>query len=180
MGKLYFVRHGQSQWNVEDKICGSTDIPLTPKGIEQAVETGKQILELEIKADEIIYSPLQRAADTAKHISKMTGIPARVEPRLIEQNFGIWEATSPRNSEPFQKAKAQFVNSFGNGETMLRLAQRIYNVLDELKAQQDEKTYMIVAHNGIARVVQSYFHDMTNEEFAAFGVKNCQVCEFTF
>ena len=41
-----------------------------------------------IKADEILYSPLLRAADTAKHISEMTGIQAQMEPRLIEQNFG--------------------------------------------------------------------------------------------
>lgn len=55
----------------------------------------------------------------------------------------------------------------------------IYNLLDELKEQQD-KTYILVAHNGIARVVQSYFKDMTNEEYAAFGVQNCSVTEFLF
>ena len=62
---------------------------------------------------------------------------------------------------------------------MLKLAQRIYNLLDELKEQPD-KTYILVAHNGIARVVKSYFSDMTNEEYAAFGVKNCSVTEFLF
>ena len=89
MSKLYFVRHGESEWNVADKICGRTDIPLTKRGHEQAVETGKKIVADGIKADEILYSPLLRAADTAKHISEMTGIPAHMEPRLIEQNFGV-------------------------------------------------------------------------------------------
>ena len=42
MGKLYFVRHGQTFWNVENKICGATDIALTPLGHEQAVHTGKE------------------------------------------------------------------------------------------------------------------------------------------
>ena len=98
MSKLYFVRHGESEWNVADKICGRTDIPLTKRGHEQAEKTGKKIVAEGIKADEILYSPLLRAADTAKHISGMTGIPAHMEPRLIEQNFGIWEGTSPRNS----------------------------------------------------------------------------------
>ncbi len=180
MGCLYFVRHGESEWNVEDKICGATDIPLTEKGHQQAVETGKMFLEKGIRADEILYSPLVRAADTAKHISEMTGIPAREEPRLIEQNFGKWEGTSPRNSEAFRRDKTRFVNSFENGESMLRLAQRIYNVLDELKAQSDEKTYVIVAHNGIARVVKSYFQDMTNQEFADFAVKNAEIHRFDF
>ena len=53
MSKLYFVRHGESEWNVADKICGRTDIPLTKRGHEQAVETGKKIVAEGIKADEI-------------------------------------------------------------------------------------------------------------------------------
>ena len=66
------------------------------------------------------------------------------------------------------------------GESMLRLAQRIYNLLDEIKDKSDEKTYILVAHNGIARVVQSYFHDMTNEEFAAYGIQNCEIKRYDF
>ena len=78
MGCVYFVRHGQTVWNVENKICGATDIELTEYGHQQAVETGKKILEAGIQADEILYSPLVRAAETARHISEITGIPARV------------------------------------------------------------------------------------------------------
>lgn len=179
MGSIYFVRHGESEWNVADKICGSTDIPLTEKGHKQALETGKKILEEGIKADQILYSPLMRAADTAKHISEMTGIPAKEEPRLIEQNFGKYEGTSPRRNPVFTEAKMQFVNRYETGESMLQLAQRIYNLLDDLKKDSD-KTYILVAHNGIARVVQSYFSDMTNEEFADFGVPNCCFVRFDF
>ena len=179
MGSIYFVRHGQTVWNVENKICGATDIALTELGHQQAIETGKKILEEGIRADEILYSPLVRAADTAKHISEITGIPARMEPRLIEQNFGKWEST-PRNGQEFQKAKEQFVCRFEGGESMLHLAQRIYNLLDKLKEQSGEKTYILVAHNGISRVVQSYFYEMTNEEYAAFGVKNCAVLRYDF
>jgi len=179
MSKLYFVRHGESEWNVVNKVCGKTDIPLTQRGHEQAVETGKLILSMGIQADEILYSPLQRAADTAKHISEITGIPAREEKRLEEQCFGRYEGISPRNREDFQLAKQQFVNNYGNGESMLRLAQRIYNFLDKIKGQKD-KTYILVAHNGIARVVKSYFEDMTNEEYATFGVDNCDVSCFEY
>lgn len=45
MGVLYFVRHGQTVWNVENKICGATDSPLTEKGHEQARETGRILKE---------------------------------------------------------------------------------------------------------------------------------------
>ena len=65
--------------------------------------------------------------------------------------FGKYEST-PRDGEEFAKAKCNFICSFDGGETMLHLAQRIYNLLDELK-EQPEKTYLLVAHNGIARII---------------------------
>ena len=179
MGHFYFVRHGESIWNAENKICGATDIALTKKGHMQAIETGRKFSEQGLKADEILYSPLIRAAETARHISEVTGIPARVEPRLIEQNFGNWEGTA-RNGEDFKKAKEDFASRYGNGESMLHLAQRIYNLLDDIKAESDRKTYILVAHNGLSRMIQSYFTDMTNAEFAAFGIKNCEIRRYDF
>lgn len=179
MGCIYFVRHGQTVWNVENKICGATDIELTPLGHQQAIETGEKIRDKKIQADEILYSPLIRAAETARHISEITGIPARVEPRLKEQNFGKWEST-PRDGKEFKKAKEDFCNRYEGGESMLHLAQRIYNLLDEIRDESENKTYILVAHNGIARVVQSYFYEMTNAEYAAFGVKNCELIRYDF
>jgi len=175
MGKLYFVRHGQTIWNVENKICGASDIALTLKGHEQAVATGELIRDEQITADEILYSPLIRARDTAMHISELTGIPARVENRLIEQNFGKYESTQ-RDGHEFKESKKQFANNYCGGESMLKLGQRIYNLLDDIKAS--DRTYILVAHNGIARMVQSYFYDMTNEEYASFGVANCSITKY--
>ena len=88
MRYLYFARHGQTVWNVENKICGATDIALTELGHQQAIELGKKIVEEGISFDEILYSPLIRAAETARHVSEVTGVPMREEPRLKEQNFG--------------------------------------------------------------------------------------------
>ena len=163
MGYFYFARHGQTVWNVENKICGATDIELTELGHQQATELGKKI----------------RAKETARHISEMTGIPMREEMRLKEQNFGKYEST-PRNGEEFKKAKQNFINHFEGGETMLHLCQRIYNLLDDIRKEADDKVYLLVAHNGISRVIQSYFYDMTNEEFAAFGIKNCELRKYEF
>ena len=157
MHKLYFTRHGETVWNVENKICGMTDSPLTERGRAQARALGQKVKAGGYAIDEILYSPLSRAADTAKAIVDATGIPARCEPRLREQCFGRYDG----------------------GESMLQLAQRIYNLLDELRDQPD-KTYLLVAHNGIARVVESYFHDMTNEEYALAGIRNCELVEYHF
>ena len=59
---------------------------------------------------------------------------------------------------------------------MFRVAQRVYNLLDELK--EDDRTYVLVAHNGIVRFVKSWYQDLTNEEFAAFKVGNCEIFRF--
>lgn len=179
MGHFYFVRHGQTIWNVENKICGATDIALTDLGHGQAIQVGEEVLRQGLQIDEILYSPLIRAAETARHISEIAGIPAREEIRLTEQNFGRYESTA-RDGAEFKIAKTRFADRYTGGESMLQLAQRIYNLLDELKEKSEEKTYMLVAHNGIARVIQSYFYDMTNEEYAAFGVKNCEIRRYDF
>ncbi|MDO5136718.1 MAG: histidine phosphatase family protein [Eubacteriales bacterium] len=178
MGHFYFTRHGQTVWNVENKICGATDSPLTDLGREQADELGRELLEEKLKIDEILYSPLSRAADTALRISRLTGIPARVEIRLKEQNFGKWESTA-RDGVEFKKAKEEFATDYEGGESMLRLCQRIYNLIDEIQREPD-KVYLLVAHNGIARAVESYFTDMSNREYAAFGIRNCEIRRYDF
>lgn len=179
MKKIYFTRHGQTIWNVENKICGATDIALTQLGHEQAKELGRYIKENNIKIDEILYSPLIRAKDTAIHISEETGIPLKQEVALKEQNFGKYEGTA-RDGLEFKQAKSVFANHFDGGESMLELAQRIYNLLDRIKNEKEDKTYLLVAHNGIARIVNAYFNDCTNEEYAAYGMKNCGLKEYNF
>ena len=177
MGSFYFVRHGESEWNVEKKICGITDIPLTDKGREQARITAAKILEMGIKADEIWCSPLKRARETAEIIAGITGFPLRVEPRLIEQNFGSYEGKH-WNTQEFFESKQHFADDYDGGESMLRVAQRIYNVIDDVKSSG--KTLILVAHNGIFRSVRSYFVSETNEEYAASGIPNCEVVEYTW
>ena len=173
MGRFYFVRHGQSQWNVENKICGITDIALTDRGREDAEKAADTIIEKKLQIDQILSSPLIRAYETAEIISRKTGIPLRKEERLTEQAFGRYEGT-PRNGEEFRLAKMRFAESYGGGESMLKTAHRVYSLLDEITSQEDT-VYLLAAHNGLARIVESYFRDMTNEEFSAFGIGNAEI-----
>ena len=177
MDHFYFIRHGETVWNVENKICGETDIELTEGGHEQAIETGKKILEQGITADVILASPLERAKETARHISEITGIPVEIEPRLKEQNFGRFEST-PRDGAEFHEAKKDMASRYGTGESMLHLAQRIYNLIDDIK--KSDREVILVAHNGIARMVESYFREMNNEEFSSCGIKNCEIKRYDF
>lgn len=178
MGHFYFVRHGESLWNVENKICGKTDIDLNERGYEQARAAAKAILDQNLKIDVILSSPLKRALHTAEVISSVCDIPLQVEERLIEQDFGRFEST-PRNGEEFRIAKTHFIDSFGDGETMLKTAHRIYSVLDEIVKDED-RVVLIAAHNGLARIIESYFRDMTNEEFASFGIANAEIRRYDF
>ena len=73
MHTIYFTRHGQTTWNVENKICGVTDAPLTEKGLAQAAALGLAIQTGGYAIDEILASPLSRAADTARQIAQLTG-----------------------------------------------------------------------------------------------------------
>lgn len=178
MGHFYFVRHGESLWNVENKICGATDIDLTEKGFQQAEQAAENILRQELKIDMILSSPLKRAYHTAQVISERTGIPLKAEPRLTEQNFGKWEGTA-RDGEDFRIAKTHFIESWDGGESMLKTTHRVYSLLDKITSQEDT-VYLLAAHNGLARIIQSYFHDMSNEEFAAFGIGNCEIRRYDY
>ncbi len=135
MHNLYFTRHGETVWNVENKICGMTDSPLTARGRAQAVALGAHVRDSGVHIDEILYSPLSRAADTALAIAEATGIPAHPEPRLREQCFGRYEGT-PRDGAEFKVSKTHFADRYSGGESMLQLAQRIYDLLDELRADE--------------------------------------------
>ena len=166
--------------------CGEQN--LRSNGYSSYASGGEEILRQGLKIDKILYSPLIRAKETARQISEAAGIPMKEEIRLKEQNFGMYEST-PRDGAEFKKAKENFVSSYGGGESMLKLCQRIYNLLDDLRERSDTETVLLVAHtetvllvahNGIARAVHSYFYDMTNEEFAAFGMKNCQIRRYDF
>ena len=66
MNKLILLRHGQSQWNFENRFTGWKDVPLTTKGIKEAIEAGKLMKKNKIEIDLIFCSALQRAIETAR------------------------------------------------------------------------------------------------------------------
>ena len=66
MNKLILLRHGQSQWNLENRFTGWKDVPLTEKGIQEAIDAGKLMNKHNIVIDLIFCSILQRAIETAR------------------------------------------------------------------------------------------------------------------
>ena len=79
MNSLILLRHGQSQWNLENRFTGWKDVPLTEKGIEEAIKAGLLIKENKIKIDIIFSSILQRANKTAELAIKKKGFCSFME-----------------------------------------------------------------------------------------------------
>ena len=89
MTYLYLVRHGQTDWNIEDR-CRGIDVPCDARGRQQAEQVAAELAGEGISA---IYAPAtcQRASQTAKALSALTGLPVTDDPRLREINQGTWQ-----------------------------------------------------------------------------------------
>jgi len=170
--KLYVARHGQTQWNAENKVCGRTDQPLTEGGIAQAEALAEKAAELGI--DLILSSPLQRAYRMAQIIGDRCGAELRTDERLIEQNYGIFEGVD-RKDPGFLASKRQFAVRYPGGESMMDMAGRIYPLLGEIREKYSEKTVLLACHGGVCRVIRTYFLPMTNEEYFAYSPENCSL-----
>lgn len=173
--KLYVARHGQTQWNLEDKVCGRTDLPLTELGLEQADLLAQRTEGL--KLDVIISSPMLRARQTAAPAAALHGLEILVDDRLIEQNYGIYEGVS-RFDEGFLGNKRHFAFRYPGGESMMDVAHRVYGLLEEVKQKYAGKNVLLVCHGGVCRVIRTYFEDMTNEEYFAYSEENAAVREY--
>lgn len=176
--KLYMIRHGQTSRNLENRVLGRSDLPLDETGLSQAAKAGKELADIQF--DAVYSSPMRRAMQTAQAIKDANQYAFEIQPEssLIEQNFGVFEGV-PRDDAEYQKEKHLYFKPFEGGESFLDVAARVYNLLDSLQKKhgEDDKV-LLVAHGGICRVIENYFHGMDNDTFASFFMKNCEVRSF--
>lgn len=173
--KLYVARHGQTEWNALNKVCGSTNLTLTELGKQQAKQLAEKVKNLDI--DVIIASPMIRAQQTAEAISLATGISVLTDERLREHDYGSFEGFD-RSNEEYWAQKYQFAVKFPQGESVLQLAQRVYNVLEDVKNTYCDKTVLLVCHGGVSRMIKTYFEDMNNDEFFHYSPENAFVASY--
>ena len=176
MNKFYYARHGQTEWNLERKVCGRSDIPLTETGRKQALDLADKVKKSDLHITKIITSPLKRAVETAKIISNINSIPVTADFRITERNFGKAEGTE--YSDEFKLSVKQLAYNFETGENAFQVAERIFEVLDEISRSSD--TYLMVAHNGLARFVHSYFNGRDIKKSEDFFIKNSEIKEYKF
>jgi broad specificity phosphatase PhoE len=170
--RLFVTRHGQTEWNVADLICGVTDVALTELGVAQAHDLAERLSTYQI--DRIYVSPLKRAVATAEIVAGARGVGFTVDSRLTEQNYGIFEGVYRKDAR-FLAAKRNFLCRYPGGESAGLVAQRVYNLIDEVKERFAEQNILFVTHGGVCRVIETYFNDLTNEDYFRFGIKNCEL-----
>lgn len=175
--KIYSTRHGQTDYNRLDIILGTTDLPLNEAGLAQAQALAEEVEKLG-DVDIIIASPLLRAQTTARAVAERCGLRIVTDERLREWDYGEFEGKS-RYTEGFAETKLDFGVKMGKtGESVLQLAHRVYSALDDIISEYNGRNVLIVSHGGVSRIIETYFNDMTAEQFAGWFMGNCQIISY--
>ncbi|HTM81834.1 histidine phosphatase family protein [Asticcacaulis sp.] len=105
---FYVLRHGQTDWNVQMRLQGSTDIPLNETGRAQAHVAAKVLAGESIT--KIIASPLSRALETARIVGAASGLEPVIDGRLIERNFGQFEGMTIDEVHQHREDMREYMN----------------------------------------------------------------------
>jgi broad specificity phosphatase PhoE len=147
------LRHGQTNWNIDFRLQGVTDIPLNETGIEQARIAGAVLADLSLQGqpwDLILTSPLSRARDTAVMVGEAIGIPGvSVEELLLERSFGEAEGLSHEE----WKSTYNDTNHVPGGETLEQLEARAWILLQRLVDHHEGKRVLTVSHGALIRTL---------------------------
>ncbi|UYN84289.1 MAG: histidine phosphatase family protein [Microcella sp.] len=142
------VRHGETDWNRERRIQGSTDIPLNDTGREQARATGALLASRRWNA--LVASPLSRAAETARLIGEHVGLSEpELEPRLVERDYGAAEGLTGSEIDARYPDGAEVPGR----EPREAVAVRAVDALHDLAARHPGEAVIVVAHGGVIRSV---------------------------
>lgn len=167
------LRHGQTNWNIDFRLQGVTDIPLNETGIEQARIAGSVLADSYVEGqrwDLILTSPLSRARDTAVMVGEAIGIQGvSVEELLLERSFGEAEGLSHEE----WKAKYNDTNHVPGGETVEQLEARAWILLQRLLDHHEGKRVLTVSHGALIRTLLRL---VSNGEFPRDGERLGNAC----
>lgn len=148
--ELWLVRHGQTDWNLQGRYQGNTDLALNATGLEQALALAEVIEGERIQA--IYSSDLQRAYRTAQAVAEKWHLPIHSEPRLREVRLGEWEGLlfseiQERYAQNWAAREADplYARPVG-GESVYDVASRAWPAVDEIAAHNRPGPVLVVAH----------------------------------
>lgn len=161
MLKLYVVRHGQTEFNLENRMQGRIDSPLTQKGRADAEALGRYLSNIDF--DLVLASPSKRAQITAELICKDRDINVQVEKDIREINMGSWEG---RTKEEIMKAFPEVGDIFYNkphlykaleGDSYYDVQDRAVSAVKRLAEQYKAGNILMVTHTVVIRAIIACF-----------------------
>ena len=179
---FYFVRHGETDWNVQKKIQGTTDVPLNEKGLQQAMELAKKLVSEEYKIDCVYTSPQIRAQATARMVAAIFGSLCKVLPDLSEMDFGKWEGDNWPNIEIVYGEIYYHWNSHRRyvhtpeGECYNDVLGRTFRALEHIMHHENGNV-LVVSHSAIIMSLRCYLAGLCidDESMLAFRTDNAEV-----
>ncbi len=157
MATIYFVRHGETDWNVQLRMQGHVDRPLNASGMAQAEALGRYFHPEGVTA--IYSSDLLRAWQTAAPLARALGLSVRSEPALRERNFGRCEGMTIGEVAQAFAAEAEALGSGDpehvplGGESRRQHQERVLGCVDLLARSHPGQTIVVVTHGGVLDVV---------------------------
>lgn len=178
--KMYYVRHGQTDWNLARKMQGGqTERNLNETGKEQAEQTRRELAD--VKYDIIICSPMERAKETARIISQGRNVPMVTDERLRERKLGEMEGNPI--TEECEKLIWDYNQNIEikGGESLSEFEKRVLDFLEEAKNKYENDTILVVAHGGVAKVIKAYLYGKPKDNnLNNYQMKNCEIIEAEF
>jgi len=179
MKKIFFIRHGESEWNILHKIQGQKNVPLTDNGREQAKQLGNRLINENI---DIIYtSDLSRALETANTISKFIRRPAIKSKEIREINFGPWEGmTLEEIKKGYKQEYCKWLKEphklkLDDGETLEMLEKRAMGFVNDILNNNNSKNIAIVSHSATLKVIILNLLGIGNSYYKNITLKNVSV-----
>lgn len=165
---IYFIRHGETDYNKKHIMQGWLDIPLNERGLSQAEEAKQNCKELKI--DFIFSSPLLRAKQTAEKINEIYNLPIVFDDRLKEIYGGSLQGEC-RDDWSEEKSKDAYAHPEKYGaETLPQLYNRVVDFFKEI--ENSDKNILIVSHGGVYRSLYKYLNNIDSFDFEIEGLKN--------
>ncbi len=178
MATLVLVRHGKSEWNEKGLWTGWRDIPLAPKGIEEAKATGESLKDLHF--DYAYTSALIRAQQTLEEILKVIGQtpPTTKDKALNERDYGDyteknkWDIQKEVGEEEFQKIRRSWDYPPPNGESLKMVYERVlpYFQTEILPKLKEGKNIIIAAHGNSLRALVKHLENISDNDIALLEI----------
>ncbi len=173
--RFCLVRHGETDWNVERRLQGHTDIDLNAHGKRQATQMAMALKVIALEFDVLYTSDLMRAAKTAKAIEEIFGVPSIVDPALRERNLGALQGLTTSDALQIEAElweihlSRDLDHTLRGGESITQFADRIHGALEKIRLQHLGKTILLVSHGG---ALDMMYRLASNQALAAEKVVN--------